>query len=259
MFDFASIFGDTKSIVRGATGRGIPNITVAPQSKSKSPFSWAGLFGKATEFARASGVKMPMDSEIASLQAKRKELNSLKFRAQSISKTVNDILASRRSNPSSVAAAATLRKTCSQACAQADASLRLIDAAISDGVLAQEKMKYGTGAFKPSATFFTKKAVADRVFSLAKNRLMLVISASEAKQKQSFAQESLPSGVFNAAKGTVVEFGGTVSRGLVKTGTAVREAAEGASALTPYAKYAVPAGLALIGLYAFSLIPKSRD
>ena len=183
MFDFSSMFGDAKTIAKAATGRDALATSTKPAAKKSSGFSFAGLFSTAADIAKSSGLKMPMDSEIASLQAKRKTLVGLQYQMDDIIKKAVPRLTARRDSPSSVAAAATLKKTAEQAKYQSSATIKLIDAAITDGLTAQEKMRYGTGALKPSATFYAKKLTADKTFSLAKSRLDLVVNSWHAKER----------------------------------------------------------------------------
>ena len=257
----SSWLGDAKTIA-AASGEKASSLygraTTARKKSTSKTSLWGNIFG----VAQAAGLKMPMDTEINSLRIKKSELSSLKYKMKSISHQVADALLKNRANVISFSAGTALTKAASQAAAQAVAATRLIDAAISDGVSAQEKMRYGTGVLRPSAAFFSKKAIADQTYSLAKNRLNLIIASAETNQRQHFGFDSLPSGILKAGKDTVVEFGGKVSRGMVKVGETVETAAEsfgtGASAIAPYMKYApyVLGGFAV--LYGLQFLPRAR-
>jgi hypothetical protein len=249
MWSLNSFFGDSKTIAAAVGKPGAadfmgPQIPTRATAKKKS--LWENVFGAATFVAKSAGARMPMDSEIASLENDRKTLSSLRSRMDLILNWTKS-----RSDTGN------LRTTASQAKAQATAAIRLIDAALTDGKLAQERMKYGTKALGPSATFFTKKTIADRTFSLTKNRLQLVFSSWETASRRHMAQESLPSQIKQATKSTVVEFGGKVSRGVVRFGkiaeATAESAAKGGEQFGYLAKYAIPIGIGVVALYAISM------
>ena len=214
----------------------------------------SGTLKKVADFAEGTGlIKIPLTSEVKSLEDKLAVLKSFKFRLADV--TRNQIPKLARLQPQG---AADLKKQIIQADAQAAATVKLINAALSDGRAAQEKMKFGSFAPKPTAAFLLKKQIADRTFSLAKTRYDQAWASWTLAQRQMFSAGTLPvyKQVGGAAYSTIREAGGQFSRALVATGKAAQDAASGAGALAPYAKYAVPVGLVFVGLYALSFIPR---
>lgn len=217
-------------------------------------FFSSGTFKKAADFAEQTGmVKLPLTTEIKSLEDKLGVLKGFKLRLSSIAKLQIPKLA--QTQPIK---AAEIAKQIRQADAQAEATVRLINAALSDGRTAQDKMKFGTFTSKPIAAFMVKKSVADKTYSLAKTRYDQVWAEWTLAQRQMFSAGNLPvyRQVGGAFGSTVREAAGKASRALTATGQAAQDAFEGAGALAPYAKYAVPAGLVFLGLYALSFIPR---
>jgi hypothetical protein len=216
----------------------------------------SGTLKKVADFAEGTGlIKIPLTSEIKSLEDKLAVLKGFKFRLSDV--TRNQLPRLARTQPQ---VAADLKRQIAQADAQAAATVRLINVALSDGRAAQEKIKYGGFAPKPTASFLLKKQIADRTFSLAKTRYDQAWAVWTLAQRQMFSAGNLPvyRQVGGAAYSTIREAGGKMTRALVSTGKAAEEAIIGAGALAPYAKYVVPVGLAFVGLYAFSMLPKPR-
>lgn len=218
----------------------------------------SGTIKKAVDFAEQTGmVKLPLTSEIKSLEDKLNVLKGFKFRLSTVSKFRLPILSHTQPDK-----AADIAKQIRQADARAAFTTKLINAALVDGRVAQDKMKFGTFTSKPIAAFMLKKSIADKTYSLAKTLYDNVWSNWTLAQRQMFSAGDLPvyKQVGQAAYGTIREAAEKATNVLVSTGKAAEDAITGAGELAPYAKYAVPAGLVFLGLYALSFIPKpSRD
>lgn len=260
---FLSPFTGSTRDVAAAAGYNIPAASTAPAAK-KAPAtgSWISrLYGNVADVAAVAGIKMPLDSELQSLNDKVRELRGLSFQMDNIINSAVPRLKAR-GTANATALADALAKAAKQAKAQGNATTKLLSDAITVGNSAQNAIRSGSIPGKVSGVFFTKKAIADRLFPQTKLRFNTVVQNWQATERKLVADTSLPVGAVRAVGATAQEFGGMVTRGLVKVGTITEDAASaaatGAEQFAPYMKYALPAAGVFVGLYLLSFLPRAR-
>ena len=232
---------------------------LAQRAKSGGIFDFlTTLVPKVMKTADKFGVKipLPLNNEIASLEAKAKTLKSLGLQAADIKRLhVPRLEARKTANASQLAR--NITTALNQAKAQADATTRLINAALTEGRTVQEKMKFGTLSIAPTAAFFVKKKIADDTYMKAKTRFDQAIAVwQDAERRIASEPVSMVRQVGQTFYATGREAVAKTSRALVATGQAAESAIESTGALAPYAKYLPYVAIGFVGLYALSFIPR---
>lgn len=242
-----------------------PIKAIGPQLPGKKKTS-GGVFDfltalapKAFKTAEAYGINipLPLGSEINSLDTKLKALRGLSYQADDIKRLhIPRLEARKTANASQLAR--NITTALNQAKAQGDAASRLINAALTEGRTAQEKMKFGTILAKPTAAFFVKKKIADDNYMKAKTRFDQAIAVWQEAERR-IASEPVPmvKQVAQTIYSSGAEFASKASRALVATGRAAESAIESTGSLAPYAKYLPYALGAAAVLYLTMLLPRS--
>jgi len=241
--DWASDLGDwAKDVLPDSMA---PSVDAAETALTKA-IDKVDVGSIAWSVAGASGVPLPLQSEVQSLSAKGKTLNQLYYRAQAYKDSQLPPIRTL-DMPQAADKANAMYTTLSQAQSECVAAQKLLADALALGQSTQAQIKSGNlNAVTGTENFFSKKQGADAAYDSALVRINGACAQFETLQRDAIAWGKLKvSDVTDAMRKTAEE-----------TAARVRATTE---SLGKFAPFALPLAIALLAGYAImSIGPRRR-
>jgi len=194
--------------------------------------------------AAAGKIKLPLTSEISSLEEKSARLRNYGYQLVDAGQFAQQ-LRGYKGTSAVLNMSISLITEAKQARDEITAADKLLAGAIAEGKATQNKMLAGQLPLTATANFFVKKAGADQAYTSALGRAVGAVNTR--KSLQGLAQG--PGKAMILAQGIPGAIGQTFSEAAGTAGEALQKIGEGAKGTLNYSQYLVPGLIAIGALY----------